>query len=537
MSFFRRMLLALALALLAAAPVLAGPDYALTILHTNDFHAHLAPFDGLGVTCDQAKDQAGQCQGGVARLAAAIARERAKDGPSLLLDAGDQFQGSLYYSKFKGEPLAAFMNRLGYDAMTVGNHEFDDGPAVLAAFLKALKFPVVAANLDVAASPELRGLIAPLTIREVAGRKIGIVGVAQYKTPEMASPGPNVIFEKTVPAVTKAVAELKAKGVNIIVVLSHAGFETDKKLAVAVPDIDIIVGGHSHVLLGNGYPEAVGPSPLVVPHPGGGPTLIVTAGYWGRYLGVLHATFDAAGRVTRYEGNPERLDASVPEDPDTLAALEAYAKPLEEMRTMVLGQAETAMDAAVCRREECLPGDLLAAAMLATGKKSGAVAALVNGGSIRAGLPAGNVTMGDVLTAYPFPVTLVVVTLTGDELSDILEHSLDRVDQGKGSGRFLQVEGLRYAFDPARPEGSRLTAVQVADTGGWFNPIEDGATYRVAITSFLWKGGDGLGFAGKGRGATDTGLTIPDLVTEYIRGHSPLTPALDGRIQRVAAGK
>lgn len=536
MSFRRGLCLGLALLLLTACPALAGKDFDLTILHTNDIHAHLDPFDGLGVVCDQARDQAGQCLGGVARLATAIARERAKDGPSLLLDAGDQFQGTLYYTKFKGEPLAVFMNRLGYDAMTVGNHEFDDGPAVLAPFLKALKFPVVACNLDVAASPELKGLIVPTVVKEVSGHKIGIVGVAQYKTPQMSNPGPNVVFEKTIPAVTKAVAALKRQGVTSIIVVSHAGFDIDQKLAAAVPDIDVIVGGHSHVLLGNGQPEAVGPSPLAVPHPGAATTYIVTAGYWGRYLGVLHVRFDASGRVIRAEGNPVRLDASVPEDPDTLAALETYAKPLQALWGETVGTSETALDAAGCRHEECLPGVLATEAMLEAGRKLGAVAALTNGGSIRAGLPAGKVTLGDVLTAFPFHNSLVVVTLTGEELTEILEHGVGRVGSHKGDGRFLQVDGLRYVFDPAKPEGERLGAVQVADKDGWYTPLLPDAAYRVAIPSYLWKGGDGLSLAGKGRGAVDTGLAISDLVADYLRAHTPLALALDGRIARAGAG-
>jgi len=535
MGLMRKLFLGVAVWLLVVGPALAGQDYALTILHTNDIHAHLQPFGGVGAQCDQADDAAGKCFGGVARLATAVARERAKDGPSLLLDAGDQFQGTLYFTAFRGEPLAFFMNRLGYDAMTLGNHEFDDGPATLAAFIKALKFPVVAADVDVSRSKDLRGLVVPYVVREVAGRKIGIVGASQPRTPEMSTPGPDVTFGKTVPAVTKAVEALKRKGVGIIVVVSHAGLEGDKKLAAAVPGIDVIVGGHSHVLLSNTAPEAVGPCPLVVPHPGAGPTLIVTTGFWGRYLGVLHLTFDKAGRLSHYEGNPVLLDASVPEDPDTVAALERYAKPLATYWTTVLGQSEAPMDAAGCRREECQPGDLLAEALLAGGRKIGAVAALANGGSIRAGLPAGNVSLGDVLTAFPFPDTLVTVNLTGADLAELLEHGLSRLGQRGGGGRFLQVAGLRYVFDPAKPEGERLVEAQIADAGGWFSPLVPEATYRVALTNFLWRGGDGYAVRAKGHDATETGQSVSDLVTEYIKGQGQLSQPLDGRIRDASA--
>lgn len=535
MGLMRKVVLVAAVWLLVVGTALAGQDYALTILHTNDIHAHLQPFGGVGAQCDQAADAAGKCFGGVARLATAVARERAKDGPSLLLDAGDQFQGTLYFTMFKGEPLALFMNRLGYDAMTLGNHEFDAGPATLAAFIKALKFPVVAADVNVSRSKDLRGLVVPYVVREVAGRKVGIVGASQPKTPEMSTPGPDVTFGKTVPAVTKAVKALKRKGVDIIVVVSHAGLEGDKKLAAAVPGVDVIVGGHSHVLLSNTAPEAVGPCPLVVPHPGVGPTLIVTAGFWGRYLGVLHVRFDKAGRVTRYDGDPVLLDASVPEDPDTVAALERFAKPLAAYWTTVLGQSEGSMDAAGCRREECQPGDLLAEALLAAGRKTGAVAALANGGSIRAGLPSGNITQGDVLTAFPFPDTLVTANLTGADLAAMLEHGLSRLGRRGGGGRFLQVAGLRYVFDPARPEGERLVEAQIADAGGWFSPLLPEATYRVALTNFLWRGGDGFAVRAKGREATETNLGITELVSDYIKQQSRLPQALDGRIRDVSA--
>ena len=200
MGLFLRLGLGLAVWLLILGTALAGQDFSLTILSTNDTHANLSPIDPMGIMCDQAADAAGKCQGGVARLATAIARERAKGKPTLLLDAGDQFQGTLYFTKYKGEPLAFFMNRLGYDAMTLGNHEFDDGPATLAAFIKALRFPVVVANLDLSASPELHGLTVPSVVREVAGHKIGIVGVTQSKTPETSSPGPDIVFEKSIPA-------------------------------------------------------------------------------------------------------------------------------------------------------------------------------------------------------------------------------------------------------------------------------------------------------------------------------------------------
>jgi 5'-nucleotidase len=529
---FKRVAAVAVLWLLAVLPAFAGGDFALTILHTNDIHAHLAAFDDFGAFCDKEKNAAGKCQGGVARLATAVSRERAKGGPTLLLDAGDQFQGTLYFTKFKGEPSAVFMDRLGYNAMTLGNHEFDDGPTTLANFIRALKFPVVAANVDVSASPDLRGLIVPYIIREIDGRKVGIIGATQPKAAQLSSPGPDIVFPKLAPAITAAVEKLAKQGVDIIIVVSHIGLSGDKKLAASVPGIDIIVGGHSHVLLGNGQPEAVGPSPLVVAGPDGGKTLIVTAGYWGSYLGVLHAAFDAAGRVARYDGNPVRLDASVPEDPATLTELDRFAKPLEAFRATVLGRTETPIGAAMCRREECVGGDLLTEAMLAGGRKQGAVAALANGGGVRAGIAPGDVTLGDVLTAYPFTNTLSVVTLSGADLLAALEYAVSAVGLHEGSGRFLQVAGLRYVYDMGKPVGSRIVSVQIADASGRFSSIHPKADYRIAISDFLARGGDGFTvFSQKGRDVEGDGLALSELVARWITAKSPVKLALDGRIE------
>ncbi len=531
MARFRQVAAAFLLLLFAAGTALAGGEFSLTILHTNDIHAHLASFDAYGAFCPKEKDAAGKCQGGAARLATAVARERAKGGNFLLLDAGDQFQGTLFFTKYKGEACAFFMNRLGYDAMALGNHEFDDGPGTLANFIRSLKFPLLAANVDVEHSPELKGLVAPYVVREVAGHKVGIIGATQPKADRISSPGPNVSFPAFLPAMQRAVEALKSQGVDVVIALSHAGLSGDKKLAASVPGIDVIVGGHSHVLLGNGYPEAVGPCPLVVNGPDGGKAYIVTAGYWGRYLGVLHVDFDAAGHVAKASGNPVPLDASVPEEPATLAEVERFAAPLAAYRKTVIGRAETPVGASMCRQEECAGGDLMAEALLAGGRSRGAVAGLYNGGGVRAGIAPGEITLGDVLTAFPFPNTLVVATLSGEDLRAVLEHGVSAVGLHEGSGRFPQVAGIRFAYDLTRPVGKRVTAVEVADADGRFALLDPKADYRLALTDFMFRGGDGYAMFGKkARDVDGDGDPTADLAAAWIKAHSPLKIELDGRI-------
>ncbi|GIX15091.1 MAG: hypothetical protein KatS3mg118_3050 [Paracoccaceae bacterium] len=204
-------------ALLAAASLIAfagaaQADYRLTILHTNDFHSRFEPINRFDSACKEEDNQAGKCFGGSARLATAIAAARAASNNSILVDGGDQFQGTLFYTYYKGRLAAEMMNRLGYDAMTVGNHEFDDGPEVLRGFMDAVKFPVLMSNADVSAEPRLAGVIRPSVVIERGGERIGLIGLTPQDTAELSSPGPNVRFTDPVPAVQAEVDRLTAEG-------------------------------------------------------------------------------------------------------------------------------------------------------------------------------------------------------------------------------------------------------------------------------------------------------------------------------------
>ncbi|MBF0531289.1 MAG: metallophosphoesterase, partial [Deltaproteobacteria bacterium] len=226
----------------------ADGDFHLTVLHVNDPHAHLWETEDR-LLIDQTPIWLPS--GGFGRLAAKIKQIRAKSKNTLLLHAGDVFQGTLYFTKYHGLADLDLMNRMGFDAMAVGNHEFDLGPATLAQFASQARFPVLSANIDVSGEPLLSGLIKPMVIKEVGGRKIGIIGATTPATTHMSSPGPKVKFESVAPVIGQWVQKLSYQGVNIIIVLSHLGLDADIKLAHMVPGIDVILGGHSHTLLGD----------------------------------------------------------------------------------------------------------------------------------------------------------------------------------------------------------------------------------------------------------------------------------------------
>lgn len=519
----------------ASASPAAGP-FALTILHTNDQHAHLASFDKYGRQCAPGQELTGECRGGSARVASAVARERVREANVILLDAGDQFQGTLFFTVHRGRACAALMNLLDYDAMTLGNHEFDEGSRVLADFLRLLQFPALAANMSVADASPLAGLVRPWTVLDVRGRRVGVIGAAHPETPMMSSPGPGLAFADPVPAVRRAVEALSRRAVDIVVVLSHLGLDGDRRLAEQVSGLDVIVGGHSHLLLANTVAGAAGPCPLVEHGPDRGVTLIVTAGFWSAYLGRLRVVFDARGRAVSWTGEPVALDASVRPDPVASALVERLAEPLRAAQARVLGETRATLPVASCRTGECLPGDLRAEALLEATRGQGTSAALVNAGSVRSDIPAGPIRYGTLQTVYPFADKIVVVSLSGAALRVALEHGLSALGTHDGTGRFLQVAGLRYVFDSSAPAGRRLREVFAADADGAYRPLDDAVEYRVAVSNYLLRGGDGYAvFRERGRLILEGGPDPTEATEAYLRAHTPLSLDPDGRIRDLAA--
>ena len=245
--------------------------------------------------------------------------------------------------------------------MTVGNHEFDDGPEVLRGFMDAIDFPILMSNADVSREPLLADVLQKSTVIEQGGEKIGFIGLTPQDTHELASPGPNITFTPPADAVQGEVDKLTEMGVNKIIVLSHSGYKVDQQVAENTTGVDVIVGGHSNTYLANDDENADGPYPTVV-----NGVQIVQAYAYGKYLGELNVTFDDAGNVTEASGNPLLMDASVTADEAVAARIAEAALPLEEIRNKVVAEAAEAIegDRSVCRAMECPMGNLVADAML-----------------------------------------------------------------------------------------------------------------------------------------------------------------------------
>lgn len=512
-------------------------DYTLNILHINDWHSRIESNNKFESTCSAEEETKGECIGGAARLITALKQERDKlDGQNVIfLDAGDNFQGSLFYTTYKGKTELEFLNQMKPDAMTLGNHEFDDGEDAIAPFLEAALFPVTTANVKPNAQSKLGDRVKPSVVLEIGGEKIGIVGGLTNDVVDIASPGPNITIEDDVKAMTAEVEKLKAAGVNKIIALTHIGYPRERDVIAKIPGVDVVVGGHSHSLLSNTDPKAEGPYPTMVDNPDGYKVPVVQAASYSKYLGEIKIVFDDNGVVKEATGAPIFLDKSITPDPAVLARIKELGAPIEALKAQEVSETTKPIDGSreSCRTKECEMGNLVADAILDRVKGQGVEIVFQNGGGLRASIDQGTVTMGEVLTVLPFQNTLATFQITGKDVVDALENGASQIEEG--AGRFAQVAGLKYSFDKSQPAGSRIKDVQVMANGAWA-PIDLAKTYLVATNNYVRQGGDGYKvFADKAENAYDYGPGLEQVVADYLAAHRPYTPYIDGRITEIGA--
>lgn len=497
--------------LLAFGPAVADRPIEITIIHSNDLHAHVQPFTIRKVS-----------YGGYARQATLIRQIRAKAKNVLLLNAGDVFQGTLYFNVYEGLADLAYMNEIGYDAMAVGNHEFDRGPAALSTFVGLADFPVLSANLNLAAEPALKDKIHASAVLTVGGERIGVVGCTTPDVTNISSPGPTVTLRDLRASVQAEVDKLTTQGINKIIVLSHIGYNEDKQLAASLHDVDMIVGGHSHTPLGTpelaGWRKADGPYPTHVRDAKGEDVLIVQAYEWSKVLGRITVDFDRRGHITKVvTATPLVVDEKVPEDPETKSLVAAFEKPIANLQNQAVGNADVTIPKEVNQTGESLMADVIADGMLEATQKAGSVAAFVNSGGVRGGLEPGRITYGEAISIEPFGNTLTVLDLTGAELKGAIEEGI-----GTG-GELNPSHGTSY-----RISGHSAANIKVAGA-----PLDPSKTYRVTFLNFTSNGGDNHKVLQNAKGVrTDTGLIDLDAFLDYIKKYSPLRPVAEGRIAR-----
>jgi len=511
-------------------------DFSIGLMHTNDTHANL--------------DKTPKRATVIKELRAAY---RAEGKPSLLLDAGDVFSGTLYFNKFLGQADLELMNYMKYDMMTFGNHEFDlgdtDNNIALKNFVTAAKFPFITANVDfsknksfnglqkktITAGPE-RGKIYQGIIKEYKGQKIGFFGLTTEETKDIASPG-TVAFANYIDSAKAAVKKLEDRGVNKIVALTHIGFDdneaidNDQLLARNVDGIDVIVGGHSHTKL----EKPVVVDETVVPGKAE-PTIIAQAYQYGDFLGNLDLTFDYKGKLTEYNGS--LIDVSTAkEDVRAAEILKPYADQIAELKNEEVGAnivnaLPNPRGEISVRNSETALGNLITDGMLKKAKEynKDTVIAMQNGGGIRAAIDAGPLTVGEVLTTLPFGNTLATAKMTGEEIKNLLEISVGVAP--KENGGFLHVSGMKFEYDSTKTAGERVTKMEVKN-GDTYDLIDPAKTYVLATNAFTAKGGDGLtpfATAYKEGRVTDLGLSDWENLRDFTKSLGEVNYKIEGRI-------
>ena len=487
----------LALLLQATAEAGCRPGEALTLLHFNDFHGQLAP---------DVDPETRVSLGGIARLATLVARARAEspERPVLLLFAGDLLQGTMTSSLFLGVPDVTLFGRLGVDAAAMGNHELDYGQAVFRRMAGAASFPFLSANVQT--HPEPLPVRSTLILDKPGGPTVALLGLT---TPEITTAthprnAVGVSVEEPVGAARRLVPTLREQA-DLVVVLSHLGLADDRRLAAAVPGIDLIVGGHNHHVLAQ---------PAMA-----GEVAILQAGERGRWLGRLDLVCqDGRLRRTAYRLLP--VDSRVPEDPAMAAEVARIVAAAEAGLDEEIGMTAVELSA---RREDIRRGEALFGDLLADLAREVTLAdvALFNAGGFRATIPQGPVTLKQIYQAFPFRNELVTGQITGAQLIAALQRSA-AFDPNENPGGFLQVSGVRYAI-----ADNRLAAASLP-TG----PIDPARVYSVVMSDFLAAGGDGYTLL---TGMTDqvmTGRLISDLLIDAFRQGKTIAPRLDGRIRR-----
>jgi len=471
----------------------------ITIAHTNDVHGHIV-------------EDKNNKEMGYAKMATLLKQWREDSENFLLLDAGDTFQGTVFVNQFQGESVVPILNQLGYNTMAAGNHEFDFGYEQLLKLRDMLNYPVISANVF---KQDGTHLLAPTYKAEIGGKKFAFVGFVAEDTPILTHPNnvKGLTFKNPVDIAKQIVPELK-KEVDHVVVISHVGIEVDREIAKNVSGIDLIVGGHSH-------------TPLKAPELVNG-TYIVQDWEYGKSLGRADLYY-LGNELVAFSGGLAEYDETVPADPAIDALVQEVTKKIDEAMSVVIAKSEVDLDGdrTLVRTRETNVGNFIADAMLKrTQSISGheADVALTNAGGIRTQLKAGDITKKDLYTLLPFPNTLVVVEVTGEELKQALESGVSQVENG--AGRFPQIAGMSFTFDASKPAGERVLEVKV---GG--QPLDLAKTYKVATNDFLASGGDG--YAVLQKPTFNTGFTLYSVVEEALLEQKTIHPQVEGRIIQV----
>lgn len=540
----------------------------LNIIHMNDIHSHLEE-ETLDVTIDGIPTRV--LAGGYPRALSVINSIRSKRAHTILLHAGDELQGTLYYTLFKGDADADLMNTIPWDAFVLGNHEFDNGDENLANFLEKLNVPIIAANVTPDSGDILSGMWEPYIIKNIDGEKVGIFGIdVKIKTMESSRPSSEIHFDDEAESAQEMVNLLTGKGVNKIIMLSHYGYSKDKDLASKVNGIDIIIDGDSHTLLGdfsNLGLSSQGNYPTKTISSSGETVCIAQAWSYSKIVGNLDVFFDKEGRVTKCEGTPilpvgekflrknaqgdytdinlETKDEIVKfitmhdnigiydNDTNSNLILQDYKVQVDQKKQEVIGEAPMTL------RHIRIPGNdylgnngadlplgsevipIVSKAFYNFSQRSDAC--ILNAGGVRTNIDSGEITIDTAYTLLPFSSTLYEIEMTGLDVKQVLEDALSNFKDNNGSdGSFPYAYALKYDVDMNQITNNRILNLEIKNraTGEW-SIIDPNMLYTIVTIDYLASGKDGYStfstVQAQGTEGVDTYLDYALGFVEYVK--------------------
>ncbi len=563
-----------------------SPNFELSILHINDHHSHLEE-TALTLKIPNNKDipKAKVSAAGFARVASKIKSLEETKKNSIRIHAGDAITGDIFYTLSGYAPDARVMRELCFDIFALGNHEFDDGDQNLADFLQALNSEgcstdVIAANVKPAIGTPLRPTehdiaFKPYVIKEFNGHKVGFIGIdIAGKTKESSSPLPTTEFLNEVETAQTFIDELTQQGVNNIVVVSHYQYDNEVKMAKALRNVDVIVGGDSHTLLGDEFKQLGLPSsgsyPTQLTNASGDKVCVVQAWEYAKVVGELDVSFNSEGKVTQCKGTPhlllgegvqvekmirqedgkikpEWVDATPKEQASVIASLmplsvtsfvtpdstidaivQDESKITDKLKREVIGHSDDSLCIARIPQKAygtCNPADLphgselaevVAEAFLQESKV--AQLAIQNAGGVRENLNSGDITAEHVYKILPFSNTLVNINMTGQDIKDTLEAAIENAIRDGGSdGAYPYAAGIRFNVDLTKPNGKRVSQLEVKPKSEpTYTPIELNTTYKVVANNYIAAGKDGYTPMAKLQ-AEDTKIEYAQAFYNYIK--------------------
>ena len=487
--------------LLTSFAVLARPATAepirVTFLHLNDVY-ELTPEAG---------------KGGLEQAATLIHAQRARNINTIVTFGGDLLSPSFMSGLTQGSQMIDMLNSLGVDYAALGNHEFDFGPAVLRKRMAESQFVWLTTSVREDDGSPFGGGYAT-AIRRVGPFTIGFFSVLSLDTASRSSPGSHVIFLPPRRAANEAVKALRDHGVDVVVALTHEPVADDKALIEQVPGIDLVLGGDDH-------------EPMTVEEKG---VPIVKSGHDAEFLAFVDLSIDKeAGQLTVTATSHLEPTLGVKANAKLAAKIKAYNDDFDRQLGQPVATVGSELDSRqdVVRGAESSMGDVIAESLRAG---TNADIAIINGGGIRGDriYAAGSqLIRKDLQRELPFANTAVVVELTGAEVQAALENGVSKF--ADKAGRFPQVAGLAFVFDPGKPAGKRILSVNVGSA-----PLDLKKVYKVATNDFMAGGGDGYDMLVKAKrvNGAGEGRLLTQILADYLGAKGTIAQAPDGRIRQ-----